>query len=89
MSGTGDRVVGAAKSSSDADNDGWSSYASMATSIEAAVGKSSGDGVVLMRSVFQVKFLGDCVYSKDDSANTGLMRRSSAQRRLYSLVPGC
>lgn len=77
----------AAKSSSDADNDGWSSnMSSMATSIDSAVGISSGDGVVLMRSVFQVKFLDGCVYSKDDSANTELMRRSSAQPRLYSLV---
>lgn len=42
----------AAKSSSDADNDGWSSNtSSMATCIDSAVGISSGDGVVLMRSV--------------------------------------
>lgn len=62
---------------------------SMATSIEDVVDSCSDNGVVVMRSVFKVRFLDCCVYSKDGSAKTELMRKPSAQAGIYTLLGCC
>jgi hypothetical protein len=50
-------VEAAAKSSNDADRDGWSSKRASIASSKEDEDSCGEDGVVLMRSVFQVKFL--------------------------------